>query len=198
MKKKKAAPKRGGPRPNAGRKPGKKSEPKDAITVYLAKEIVRERGGKDAVKKAFIEYAAARFLTPMELAIARAEKMPSMQQKAVIVKGEVKDVCDLEPGEALPAVAITLKKGKRMPKEMDIKKIIDQPSVTHEFRPKPPICDNPLANPPLSFYTQEEIKAEIKRLEDELKHPPKNPIIGIKLWTKIRQGDLEKLKKELK
>jgi hypothetical protein len=37
----------------------------------------------------------------------------------------------------------------------------------------------------------------IKELEDELKNPPKNPIIGLTYWKRIRETELEKLKSQL-
>lgn len=41
-------------------------------------------------------------------------------------------------------------------------------------------------------------RARIAELEAELKSPPKNPQIGLKLWTKLREKELSELKRQLK
>jgi len=47
-------------------------------------------------------------------------------------------------------------------------------------------------------FDELKIKSRIKELEQELKSPPKNPIIGIRMWTEVRQKELESLKDQLK
>ncbi len=55
--------------------------------------------------------------------------------------------------------------------------------------------------PPKWQPPKEENKPILKRIgevEEELKHPPKNPLIGIKAWVKVRRDELESLRKQLK
>lgn len=37
----------------------------------------------------------------------------------------------------------------------------------------------------------------IKELEDELKSPPKNPLIGLTMWKRVREQEISNLKKQL-
>ena len=39
-----------------------------------------------------------------------------------------------------------------------------------------------------------ETKARIAELEKELKNPPKNPAVGLKMWKKVREDELKRLK----
>lgn len=41
------------------------------------------------------------------------------------------------------------------------------------------------------------IERRIKEIESELKSPPKNPMIGIRMWTMTRENELAKLKNQL-
>ncbi len=43
-----------------------------------------------------------------------------------------------------------------------------------------------------------EIEQRIKEIQDQLKSPPKNPIIGLRTWIRVRQEEIQKLEKELK
>jgi len=38
----------------------------------------------------------------------------------------------------------------------------------------------------------------IKELEDQLKSPPKNPIVGLSVWKRVRETEIDKLKEQLK
>ena len=53
-----------------------------------------------------------------------------------------------------------------------------------------PLQPKPIKN----NYTDEETKKRIAELEAELKSPPKNPIIGLKAWVRVRENELKKLK----
>lgn len=41
------------------------------------------------------------------------------------------------------------------------------------------------------------VLSRIKELEGELKSPPKNPMIGIAMWKRVREQEIENLKKQL-
>jgi hypothetical protein len=43
-----------------------------------------------------------------------------------------------------------------------------------------------------------EILAQIAELEKELKSPPKNPIVGLTIWKRVREEQLQSLKNQLK
>lgn len=53
----------------------------------------------------------------------------------------------------------------------------------------------------LTETIKEENKPILKRIaevEQELKSPPKNPLIGLKTWIRVRKDELESLRKQLK
>jgi endogenous inhibitor of DNA gyrase (YacG/DUF329 family) len=43
----------------------------------------------------------------------------------------------------------------------------------------------------------EEIEQRIKDIEKELNSPPKNPLIGIRNWVRVRVAEIDQLKKQL-
>ena len=62
------------------------------------------------------------------------------------------------------------------------------------------LADNIKDEPPMYAEPSEENKIKLNRiadLEKELKNPPKNPSIGLKTWTKVRQDEINKLKNEI-
>lgn len=44
----------------------------------------------------------------------------------------------------------------------------------------------------------DEIISKISKLEDELKRPPPNPSIGLTVWKRVRETEIQKLKQQLK
>lgn len=50
---------------------------------------------------------------------------------------------------------------------------------------------------PESTFDKAKLLARIKELEDGLKNPPKNPIVGLSVWKRVREKELFMLKKQL-
>ena len=71
--------------------------------------------------------------------------------------------------------------------------------VVKDPKPKAAVKQNKAKKEPVKknaeVVVQEtpDAKARIAELENELKNPPKNPAIGLKLWKKLRQDELKKL-----
>lgn len=59
------------------------------------------------------------------------------------------------------------------------------------------LFDSYKLNERLDELKVEEIKKRIAELEKELKSPPKNPLIGLRKWTLVRQQEIDKLKQQL-
>ena len=46
-------------------------------------------------------------------------------------------------------------------------------------------------------FLSAEVSAQIANIEKELKNPPKNPAVGLKVWIKVRQDKIKQLQKQL-
>lgn len=139
--KKQATPKkRGGPRAGAGavRKPIE--ELKEAVTLYIKKSTIKQRGGKDALKKMLTSIAESN----AQIRLEQFQETTPAKNKAELFGAEYREA------SVAPAVDKKWAQGR------------------------------------------------IKELEDELKSPPKTPLIGIKNWIWARQSEIDKLKEQLK
>lgn len=72
--------------------------------------------------------------------------------------------------------------------------------ITKEEPGEKPVVVSPLSEEGqkvLELAEKQEIEERIAEIEKELKNPPKNPLIGLSNWIKVRQMEIDKLKKQL-
>ena len=52
----------------------------------------------------------------------------------------------------------------------------------------------PQSNYTINTKSKEQILERIKQLEQEIKNPPKNTLVGVKAWMSVRENELKELK----
>ena len=109
---------------------------------------------------------------------------------------------------------VKLSSFQELKNELDIAKLKIEEMKKYPFVPKGVFIDADLINTEpkeivtvtlpkangkteLADWHRKQMEERIAEIEAELKKPPKNPLIGLRTWTRVRQEELEKLKKEL-
>jgi len=69
--------------------------------------------------------------------------------------------------------------------------------IKQVLRVEKPAEQEKKAPPKQSELKNSHILARIAEVEQEMKSPPKNPLIGLKMWLQVRQNEINDLKKKI-
>lgn len=162
---------KGGKRPGAGRRPSEIR--KEPVTIYTD---VSRFGGKEGTRMAIYEFLAEGIENisktggvPLPADYVNFKKIGAVKSDGTIIKDITKPTNVLKPKE--------------------------QPKTNFTINTLPEQKAAPLA---ALVLNNAEIEKKIAELENELKSPPKNPLIGERAWKRVREQKIQELKNQLK